>query len=45
MEDDNIEHIKSEDEDAYADDDLYNINSWGADLSFRSWYTICQQRI
>jgi len=30
-----IEKIKSEEEDYYADDDIYNFNSWGADLSFR----------
>ena len=29
-----IETIKCED-DSYSDDDLYNISSWGADLSFR----------
>jgi hypothetical protein len=32
---DNIEEIKSEIDDSYSNDDLYNINSWGADLSFR----------
>lgn len=31
---DNIEQIKDE-EKSYSDDDLYNISSWGADLSFR----------
>ena len=30
----NIEEIKGE-ENSYSDDDLYNISSWGADLSFR----------
>ncbi len=30
-----IEEIKEEKEDVYSNDDLYNINSWGADLSFR----------
>lgn len=34
-EQDNIEEIKGEIEDSYSNDDLYNINSWGADLSFR----------
>ena len=34
-EQDNIEEIKEEIEDSYSNDDLYNINSWGADLSFR----------
>lgn len=31
----NIEKIKSEIEDDYSDDSLFNISSWGADLSFR----------
>src|SRR3712207_2074039 len=31
----NIEYIPSEQDDSYSDDSLYNINSWGADLSFR----------
>lgn len=31
----NIEEIKSEVEDDYSDDSLFNISSWGADLSFR----------
>lgn len=31
----NIEEIKSEIEDDYSDDSLFNISSWGADLSFR----------
>ena len=31
---DNIEYIFGE-EDSYSNDDLYNISSWGADLSFR----------
>ncbi len=31
----NIELIKSEVEDDYSDDSLFNISSWGADLSFR----------
>lgn len=35
MEKDNIEVIKSEVEDDYSDDSLFNISSWGADLSFR----------
>ena len=35
QEEDNIEVIKDELEDSYSNDDLYNINSWGADLSFR----------
>ena len=32
---DNIVDIKSEIEDDYSDDSLFNISSWGADLSFR----------
>jgi len=35
QDEDNIEVIKGELEDSYSNDDLYNINSWGADLSFR----------
>lgn len=31
----NIEKIKSEIDDDYSDDSLFNISSWGADLSFR----------
>lgn len=34
-ENDNIEKIKSEIDDDYSDDSLFNISSWGADLSFR----------
>ena len=30
-----IQHIPGEDNDYYADDDLLNIQAWGADLSFR----------
>jgi len=33
--DDNVELIQGEVEDSYSNDDLYNITSWGADLSFR----------
>ncbi len=33
--DENIDYVESEVDDDYSDDDLYNINSWGADLSFR----------
>lgn len=36
MKDDNmIELIKNEQNDDYSDDSLFNISSWGADLSFR----------
>lgn len=34
-----IEAIKDDAEDFYSDDDLYNITSWGADLSFRELIT------
>jgi hypothetical protein len=30
-----VQHIREEDNDFYADDDLFEISSWGADLSFR----------
>lgn len=39
-EENNIVKIKEEQEDNYSDDDLYNINSWGADLSFREIVTM-----
>ena len=32
---DNIEYIEAEVQDDYSDDSLFNISSWGADLSFR----------
>lgn len=35
VEDEIIEVIEDEQEDYYSNDDLYNISSWGADLSFR----------
>ncbi|QTF10053.1 DUF262 domain-containing protein [Brenneria izadpanahii] len=35
-----IENISEENEDSYSNDDLYNINSWGADLSFRELITM-----
>lgn len=34
-EENNIEEIVDEINDSYSNDDLYNITSWGADLSFR----------
>ena len=37
---DHIEVIKSEMEDDYSDDSLFNISSWGADLSFRELVSI-----
>lgn len=39
-EESNIVKIRDEQEDDYSDDDLYNINSWGADLSFREIVTM-----
>lgn len=30
-----------DEEQMYSDDDLYNINSWGADLSFREIISVC----
>lgn len=35
-----IVKIREEQEDDYSDDDLYNISSWGADLSFREIVTM-----
>lgn len=32
---DHIEELKSDENDFYSDDSLFNIQSWGADLSFR----------
>ena len=40
---DNIEEIKGEIEDSYSNDDLYNINSWGADLSFRELISMYEE--
>lgn len=42
-EQDYIEEIKGEIEDSYSNDDLYNINSWGADLSFRELITMYEE--
>ena len=41
--DDPIEKIKDENEDGYSNDDIYNINSWGADLSFRELITMYEE--
>lgn len=41
--DDNIEIILEEQDDSYSNDDLYNINSWGADLSFRELITMYEE--
>ncbi|HIE1228071.1 TPA: DUF262 domain-containing protein [Serratia marcescens] len=38
--DDIIENLSDELDDVYSNDDLYNINSWGADLSFRELITM-----
>ncbi|WP_455809204.1 DUF262 domain-containing protein [Clostridium butyricum] len=38
----NIENVDDE-KDSYSDDDLYNINSWGADLSFRELITMYKE--
>ncbi len=38
-----IEDIKSESDDYYSDDDIYNITSWGADLSFRELITMYEE--
>jgi uncharacterized protein with ParB-like and HNH nuclease domain len=40
QEENKIENIPEEQEDSYSNDDLYNINSWGADLSFRELITM-----
>ena len=37
---DKVEKIKDEENDYYSNDDLYNIKSWGADLSFRELITM-----
>lgn len=39
-EEDIIEKIKSEEDDSFFDKSIYNINSWGADLSFRELVTM-----
>lgn len=42
-EQDNIQEIREEVEDSYSNDDLYNINSWGADLSFRELISMYEE--
>ncbi len=42
-EEDYIEEIEEEIEDSYSNDDLYNINSWGADLSFRELISMYEE--
>ena len=39
-----IEQIQSEVEDDYSNDDLYNINSYGADLSFRELISMYKEK-
>lgn len=43
IEEDYIEEIEEEIEDSYSNDDLYNINSWGADLSFRELISMYEE--
>jgi len=38
-----IESITEEVEDSYSNDDIYNITSWGADLSFRELITMYEE--
>ena len=40
----NIVEIKDEKDDFYSNDDLYNITSWGADLSFRELITMYDEK-
>lgn len=42
-EEEHIEEIQEELNDNYSNDDLYNINSWGADLSFRELITMYEE--
>lgn len=42
-EESHIVKIRQEVEDDYSNDDLYNINSWGADLSFRELITMYEE--
>lgn len=43
MTDEYIDQINEELEDSYTNDDIYNINSWGADLSFRELITMYEE--
>lgn len=43
MQEEHIEEIQEELNDNYSNDDLYNINSWGADLSFRELITMYEE--
>lgn len=42
-EQEHIQEIQEEINDSYSNDDLYNINSWGADLSFRELITMYEE--
>jgi uncharacterized protein with ParB-like and HNH nuclease domain len=42
-EQENVVTIKEEAEDSYSNDDLYNISSWGADLSFRELISMYEE--
>jgi len=39
----NIDTIDDENDDLYSNDDIYNITSWGADLSFRELITMYKE--
>ncbi|RBQ06819.1 DUF262 domain-containing protein [Pedobacter miscanthi] len=39
----NVVHIPAEQDDDYSNDDLFNITSWGADLSFRELITMYEE--
>ncbi|MGH1374681.1 MAG: DUF262 domain-containing protein [Cellvibrionaceae bacterium] len=43
MTDQDIENLPEENEDSYSNDDIYNITSWGADLSFRELITMYEE--
>lgn len=43
MTDQDVENLPEENEDSYSNDDIYNITSWGADLSFRELITMYEE--
>lgn len=43
QEDNIIESIKDEINDDYSDDSLFNISSWGADLTFRELISMYEE--
>ncbi len=43
LNDSHIKKIKSEMNDSYSNDDLYNISSHGADLSFRELISVYEE--